>query len=72
MGSLYYKDNLRILSTMLNKVYSGFDEARALVKADWESWGEYRFEIDCAHIPSSGNTVWFSTKGYVKFDLVIG
>jgi hypothetical protein len=69
MGSLYSKDNILILGTMPNEVYIGYDEARTLVKADWESWGDCRFEIDSAHISSSGNTAWFSTKGYVKFDL---
>jgi hypothetical protein len=40
-----------------------------LVKTDWESWGDCKFEIDSANISSLGNTAWFSTKGYVEFDL---
>ncbi len=69
MQSLYSKDNILILGTMPNEVYPGYEKAIELVKADWESWGNYKFEIDSANISSLGNTAWFSTKGYVEFDL---
>jgi hypothetical protein len=54
---------------MPNEVFKGYENAARLVKSDWESWGDCRFAIDSAHISSSGNTAWFSTKGYVEFDL---
>ena len=69
MQSLYSKDNILILGTMPNEVYPGYEKAIELVKADWESWGDCKFEIDSANISSFGNTAWFSTKGYVEFDL---
>ena len=69
MQSLYSKDNILILGTMPNEVYPGYEKAIELVKADWESWGNCKFEIDSANISSLGNTAWFSTKGYVEFDL---
>jgi len=69
MQSLYSEDNILILGTMPGEVYHGFENATRLVKTDWESWGNCRFEIDSANISSSGNTAWFSTKGYVEFDL---
>ena len=69
MQSLYSKDNILILGTMPNEIYSGFERATELVKTDWESWGNCKFEIDSANISSSDNTAWFSTKGYVEFDL---
>jgi len=69
MQSLYSKDNLLILGTMPGEVYTGYENATRLVKTDWESWGNCRFEIDSANISSSGNTAWFSTRGYVEFDL---
>jgi hypothetical protein len=69
MLSLYSRNNLLILGTMPNEVYIGYEKATSLVKSDWESWGDCRFEIDSANISSSGNTAWFSTRGYVEFDL---
>jgi hypothetical protein len=69
MQSLYSKDNILILGTMPNEIYPGYEKATQLVKTDWESWGNCKFEIDSANISSSGNTAWFSTRGYVEFDL---
>jgi hypothetical protein len=69
MQSLYSRDNILILGTMPKEVYTGFDNAARLVKTDWESWGDCRFGIESANISSSGNTAWFSTRGYVEFDL---
>ena len=69
MQSLYSKDNILILGTMPNEVYYGYERATQLVKADWESWGNCKFEIDSANISSSDNIAWFSTQGYVEFDL---
>ena len=69
MQSLYSKDNILILGTMPDEVYTGYENATRLVKTDWESWGNCKFEIDSANISSSGNIAWFSTKGYVEFDL---
>jgi len=69
MQSLYSRNNILILGTMPNEVYKGYENAGRPVKSDWESWGDCRFAIDSASISSSGNTAWFSTKGFVKFDL---
>jgi hypothetical protein len=69
MQSLYSKNNLLILGTMPKEVYIGYDNAVRLVKSDWESWGDCKFAIDSANISSLRNTAWFSTKGYVEFDL---
>jgi len=69
MQSLYSRENILILGTMPNEIYSGYEKATRLVETDWESWGDCKFEVDSANISSLGNTAWFSTKGYVKFDL---
>jgi hypothetical protein len=69
MQSLYCRENILILGTMPGEIYSGYERATRLVKTDWESWGDCKFIIDSANISSSGNTAWFSTRGYVKFDL---
>jgi len=69
MQSLYSRENILILGTMPGEIYSGYEKATKLVKTDWDSWGDLKFEIDSANISSSGNTAWFSTRGYVEFDL---
>jgi len=69
MQSLYSRENILILGTMPKEVYTGYENATRLVKTDWESWGDCRFGIDSANISSSGNTAWFSTRGYVEFDM---
>lgn len=69
MQSLYSRENILILGTMPNEVYIGYEAASRLVKSDWESWGDCRFDIDSANISVSGNTAWFATRGLVEFDL---
>lgn len=69
MESLYSRENILILGTMPGEVFSGYDRAAHLVQSDWESWGYCRFNVDSANISSKGDIVWFSTKGFVKFDL---
>jgi hypothetical protein len=69
MQSLYSKDIILILGTMPKEIYAGYENAIRLVKTDWESWGDCKFQIDSAHISSYGNTAWFSTRGYVEFDM---
>jgi hypothetical protein len=69
MQSLYSPKNILILGTMPNEIYSGYENAARLVKTDWESWGDCKFEIDSANISSKGNIAWFATRGFVKFDL---
>lgn len=69
MQSLYSRNNILILGTMPNEIYSGYEKAARLVATDWESWGDCIFEIDSANISSSGNTAWFSTRGFVEFDM---
>jgi len=69
MQLLYSKENILILGTMPGEIFSGYKRATQLVKSDWESWGDCRFAMDNANVSANGNTVWFSTRGYVKFDL---
>lgn len=69
MQSLYSRESILILGTMPGEIFIGYERARYLVKSDWESWGDCRFIIDSANISSIGNTAWFSTRGYVQFDL---
>ena len=69
MESLYSRENILILGTMPGEVFKGYDRASHLVRSDWESWGNCKFNIDSANISSVGDVAWFSTKGYVEFDL---
>jgi hypothetical protein len=69
MESLYSRENVLILGTNPNEIFSGYERATRLVKSDWESWGDCTFNIDSANISSAGDIAWFSTRGYVKFDL---
>ena len=54
---------------MPGEIFSGYERATYLVQNDWESWGDCKFSVDSANISSSGNIAWFSTRGFVKFDL---
>jgi SnoaL-like domain len=69
MQSLYSRENILILGTSPGEICKDYDKASGLVRSDWESWGDCRFMVDSANISSDGNTAWFSTRGYVKFDL---
>lgn len=69
METLYSRENVLILGTNPGEVFSGYDRATHLVRADWESWGDCRFMVDSAYISSEGDVAWFATKGYVEFDL---
>lgn len=61
--------NIVILGTMPNEIYLGIDAASDLVRTDWQSWGDCRFDLENAHVSADGDTAWFSTIGYVEFDL---
>jgi len=69
MQSLYSRENILILGTNPNEIFSGYERATSLVRSDWEYWGDCRFNVDSANISSMGDIAWFSTRGYVKFDL---
>jgi len=69
MQSLYSNDNILILGTMPGEIFTGYKSATGLVKDDWESWDDCHFAMDSANISSNGDVAWFSSRGYVKFDL---
>lgn len=69
MAELFSKDNILILGTMPREVFLDLEQATDLVGSDWEAWGDCRFSIDNAHVSSQGDVAWFSTVGYVEFDL---
>jgi len=66
---LFDQDNMVILGTMPQEIYIGFENAVDLVRSDWQAWGDCRFDVENAHVSSQGDVAWFSTIGYVEFDL---
>jgi len=66
---LLSQDNILILGTMPREIYVGHSAATDLIREDWASWGDCTFLLDNAHVSAHGDVAWFSTIGYVKFDL---
>ena len=69
MDDLFSQENILILGTMPNEIYSGYDEASDLVRSDWLQWGDVRLLVQNANISTQGNVAWISTVGLVEFDL---
>jgi hypothetical protein len=66
---LLSQDNVLILGTMPREIYVGHSAATNLIREDWASWGDCTFLLDKAHVSAHGDVAWFSTVGYVEFDL---
>ena len=66
---LFSKDNTLVIGTMPDEIYIGSRKVSKLVYADWNAWGDCTFLTDTAHISSADGTAWFSTIGYVRFDV---
>ena len=69
MDDLFSQENILILGTMPNEIYSDYDEATDLVSSDWLLWGDVRLLVQNANISTQGNVAWISTIGSVEFDL---
>jgi len=69
MDDLFSQENILILGTMPNEIYSGYDEASDLVRSDWLHWGDVRLLVQNANISTQGNVAWISTIGFVEFDI---
>ncbi|UCC12693.1 MAG: nuclear transport factor 2 family protein [candidate division WOR-3 bacterium] len=69
MEQLFSRENVLVLGTMPPEILVGREKVARLVRSDWRSWGDCTFLMDNAHISTSGNVVWISTIGYVKFDM---
>ena len=69
MDDLFSQENILILGTMPNEIYSGYDESTDLVRSDWLEWGDVRLLVQNANISTQGNVAWISTIGFVEFDL---
>jgi hypothetical protein len=46
--------------------YLDKEDARELVKGDWEGWGDLRLEVNSAHIQVRGDVAWLAVPGTVS------
>jgi len=66
---LFSSSNTAIVGTMPQEIYIGIDRASELIRSDWQSWGDCRFDLGNLHVSSHGDVAWFVTVGFVEFDL---
>ena len=66
---LISKENILILGTMPQEIYSGYEEAADLIGSDWLQWGDVYFLMDQSSISVENDVAWVSTIGYVEFDM---
>jgi len=69
MDKLFSKENILILGTMPSEYLTDHSSAKSLIKSDWLYWGDVKLLINNSNISSYENVAWFSTIGYVEFDL---
>jgi hypothetical protein len=43
----------------------GYDRTAQFIKADWQGWGDFRFDVDRSLIWSSGDVAWVASLGSV-------
>jgi hypothetical protein len=66
---LISEENILILGTMPQEIYSGYEAASELIRTDWLEWGDVYYLMDQAHVSVHDEVAWISTIGYVEFDL---
>jgi hypothetical protein len=69
MNDLFSQENILILGTMPLEIFSDYDGAFEVIRADWLQWGDVRLLIGNANISSHGEVAWISTIGFVETDL---
>ena len=69
MAALFSQENILVLGTMPDEIYSDQDQVSKLIYSDWNAWGDVTFLMDNANISSNGDTAWIATIGYVRFDV---
>lgn len=69
MDKMFSQEHILILGTQPHEVLDDYQEATALVRSDWATWGDCTFLMDKSHISAAGNVAWISTVGYVEFDM---
>lgn len=64
------KDDILILGTSSDEIFTGYDQAKDLFESDWASWGAVKFNFQQAHISTYQDTAYFVTRGSVVMDLL--
>ncbi|MFZ0743924.1 MAG: nuclear transport factor 2 family protein [Terracidiphilus sp.] len=44
----------------------GYTSAAQFIQRDWESWGDFRFDVDDAVVWSSGEVAWVASTGSIR------
>lgn len=60
-------DDVLILGTDAGEWVRGHAATAEFIKADWESWGDFRFAVNDSIICSSGDVAWIASFGEVHF-----
>jgi len=69
VAHVFSGENILVLGTMPDEIYDTQRDVEKLIYSDWNAWGDCTFLMENAHISSSGQVAWFSTIGFVKFDV---
>ena len=59
-------EDVLILGTDAGEWARGYPATAAFIKADWQDWGDFRFDIDDSIICSSGDVAWIASIGEVQ------
>lgn len=69
VDALFVKNDPLVLGTLPREHRRGSERVKALVRSDWEGWGDCRFHTEGARLSQRGEVAWFTLRGQVRFDL---
>lgn len=69
VDALFVKDDPLVLGTLPREHFQGPERVKAVVRSDWEGWGDCRFHTESARLSQRGDVAWFALRGQVRFDL---
>lgn len=69
MEALFFHENLLVLGTMPDEIYTNYEDVSEVIYSDWLAWGDVTLLMDNANISSNGNTAWIAAIGSVTFDV---
>jgi hypothetical protein len=69
VDQLFVGEEPVVLGTLPTEIFRGGQQVKRLVRSDWESWGDCRFQMESAAISSRGDVAWIAAHGRVTFDL---
>jgi hypothetical protein len=66
-GLIAKNDDVLILGTDAGEWARGYSATAAFIRADWQGWGDFRFDVDNSVICSSEDVAWIASIGEVHF-----